>query len=476
MPELAERAPSLIGLGARLNRDWIARWVHDPAALRADTAMPRVLTNEQEARDVAAFLASLGAPAKRDAPGLADPAAGGALFATLGCIACHPAPGRAPEDESDRRVSLRHLAAKWRRTALERYLARPHEHDPWTRMPDFRLDGIEARALAAFLVQSADEPMPPIEGPAEAQRGRTLIRERGCLNCHDVHPRAGRESDLRIAPAIQAAAAGGCLADEPGSAPRYGLEPSDRAAIAELLAAAPDALFRRHPGEYAHRQIENLRCAACHRMDGRPDAWSHHEAEVGHLIPYVQQPADEDDGDPELAQTRPSLDHAGEMFRSQWLERRLAGTLATKPRPWLEARMPGFASRARLLAVGMTGYASVDRPRDDPEPDPDQVAIGRKLVGADGFGCVQCHATDRSEPVAVFEARGIDFPLAFGRLRKPYFLRWLRDPARIDPDTKMPRFLNESGASTLPGFCDGDADRQFEAIWQYLRSIRGRDP
>ena len=65
MPELGADAPTLTDAGARLNAEWIERWVSDPKSLRPDSHMPRVLKNgadPQPARDVAAYLASLGSP------------------------------------------------------------------------------------------------------------------------------------------------------------------------------------------------------------------------------------------------------------------------------------------------------------------------------------------------------------------------------------------------------------------------------
>jgi hypothetical protein len=49
-------------------------------------------------------------------------------------------------------------------------------------------------------------------------------------------------------------------------------------------------------------------------------------------------------------------------------------------------------------------------------------------------------------------------------------MRWVLNPLRIDPDTKMPKFADEDGKTPLTDFFAGDALKQYEAIWQYIHS------
>ena len=54
------------------------------------------------------------------------------------------------------------------------------------------------------------------------------------------------------------------------------------------------------------------------------------------------------------------------------------------------------------------------------------------------------------------------------RLTHDYYMRWMRKPMRLQPGTKMPQF-SEDGRSTLKDILEGDADRQFQALWEYMR-------
>ena len=110
-----------------------------------------------------------------------------------------------------------------------------------------------------------------------------------------------------------------------------------------------------------------------------------------------------------------------------------------------------FGRGARLPAIACA----------DPKPDPALAEAGRTLCGKvpnQGFSCVQCHAVAGEPPFAPFEAPSIDFKYVSQRLRHDYYLRWMHDPLRIDPNSKMPRFDDAAGKTALTAF-DGDAQK-----------------
>ena len=46
------------------------------------------------------------------------------------------------------------------------------------------------------------------------------------------------------------------------------------------------------------------------------------------------------------------------------------------------------------------------------------------------------------------------------------------DPLRIDPASRMPRYTDAQAKTGFLDVLDGDAHRQFEAMWQYLLAGR----
>ncbi len=95
---------------------------------------------------------------------------------------------------------------------------------------------------------------------------------------------------------------------------------------------------------------------------------------------------------------------------------------------------------------------------------------GRKLVGKDGLSCISCHGVGEMKPIGTFETVGINFVYARERLRHDYYTRWIRDPGRVEPGTRMPKFADNEGKTALKQFFDGDASQQFESIWNYLQT------
>jgi mono/diheme cytochrome c family protein len=137
--------------------------------------------------------------------------------------------------------------------------------------------------------------------------------------------------------------------------------------------------------------------------------------------------------------------------------------------------MPAWPTRARLLAQGLSaehGYPPTDEAY--PPPDEQMAPVGQKLIGAaGGFSCVQCHAVGPAPPLAPFEAPAMNMQSITERLRKDYYHRWMLNPIKVDPNTKMPAFADAEGRSAIRDVYDGDATQQFEAIWQFL--LRGKD-
>jgi mono/diheme cytochrome c family protein len=175
---------------------------------------------------------------------------------------------------------------------------------------------------------------------------------------------------------------------------------------------------------------------------------------------------------PAAGSVAPILTWTGEKLQPQWLREFIGGHIHYKPRPWLIARMPGFATCAAGIADGLAlehGFFLKQEPESP--PDMKKAADGEKLLGENGgFNCTGCHGVGANKATAVFEAPGINLAYANERLRKEFYHRWLLAPLRVEPETKMPRFADESGKTPLTEFYDGNAREQFEAIWQFLRT------
>jgi mono/diheme cytochrome c family protein len=393
-------------------------------------------------------------------------ARGARRFATLGCAACHAAGSDGPA-----RIDLGGVAAKWQPAALVEFLRRPSARHAWIAMPDFALGEDEARELASFLLARATRTV-PASTPGDAQRGAALAASSGCMSCH----RIDGESRLSAAalPTLAGRGSAGCLAADAagrGRAPDFALGPDDLAALRAFVAADGPAGFaslgRRCLPEFAERRIAALSCTACHARDGAEPALARRAGAVAALL--SEFPGEAPGAGVVVA---PDLTGAGDKLRPEWISEFIAGRCGYRPRPWLAQRMPAFAAGADLLAQGLA--LEHGHPRTTPAAPAEPAAdaeIGRRLIGQEGgFACVACHAVGAQPAATVSDAPGINLGYASRRLRKDYFLRWMRAPARVDPATKMPRFAADDGSTQLTEVLGGQADDQFEAIWRHLEA------
>ncbi len=472
MPELAQDAPVFADLGAKFNAPWLAHWINDPHSTRPHALMPRVFsapegTIAQEAADLAAFLLSSGtrndqAPSDDLAP------AGGALFANLGCIACHTPPDFNGNDEHAR-TPLAHLKAKWQPTALAAFLKEPAKNYRWTHMPNFRLTDEEAAQLTSFLLSGTQRDFPPTPNGDPARGAQRLVSS-GCLNCHAGLPPTTQPT---LSATLQSGWIKGCMAPQKsarGSAPDFALTDSQRDALRTFAASGFESLRHDTPAEFADRQTKAMRCTACHSRDGAPSTWSQLDDETAPLQAAAPQP--EGEGNPVATTALPLFHWFGEKLQPSWMARFITGEPLPKPRPWLIARMPGFPAVGEGIAHGLShshGLSLTSPP--EPPPAEEHARNGATLLAENGgFNCTTCHGVGERPPTAVFEAPGINLAWASQRLRKDYFQRWLLHPLRIDPETKMPRFADEDGRTQLTDLYEGRARDQFDAIWQYLRT------
>ena len=471
MPEALAMGPSLVGVGSRLSKGWMEKWILDPQSMRHNARMPKMVNSRTEASHLVAFLSSL----KNESAGKSivsgDSKSGGVLFADLGCISCHTLTENGNIDENGR-ISLVGVGRKYRPGSLAAFLIEPDKHYPWIRMPDFHLSKGEAANIAAFLQDLESPTLNVTISTGDAGKGKLLASSLGCVACHEL-PCENKLISTSLQK-LSALSGEGCLS-ESSKGPRFPFSKEERSAIAIFLKERGGGSLERHsPPEFANRQFEELRCVACHERDGQESFWGAFSNEVSSLKAREDTPlglASNPVPVHSTNRTPPDLSFAGEKLTENWLAAFLAGKVAEKPRPWMKARMPSFSIRAKYLASGLSGSCGVfpemqDVPRHQDEKQLEQV--GRKIVST---LCITCHGVGDQKPTAVFEGQGVNLSLARSRMRREHYMRWMMNPYRITPNTIMPKFADEEGRTGLIDLFEGDARRQFGSVWYYLHGL-----
>jgi cbb3-type cytochrome oxidase cytochrome c subunit len=212
--------PDLTHLGSKTTREWVVAWLDNPKSFRPETRMPRfeslhasnlwekvIPAGGGDALEyVADYLMSLtdsdldNTPDFRVASDLV--ARGKTLVDEHACMTCHKINGEGGGMVRAYAPDLSNIGAKANKRWLFRWIKNPRELQPRSRMPHFRFTDADARAIAAYLTtltgdaEGATEVVSrPVSVDAErAEIAKTIIRDAGCLGCHNVAgiPEAGR--------------------------------------------------------------------------------------------------------------------------------------------------------------------------------------------------------------------------------------------------------------------------------------------
>jgi len=109
------------------------------------------------------------------------------LFIKLGCPGCHLADGYANEDKVGPR--LNRIASKVDPSWLYRWIKKPKDYLPKTRMPDFGFDEKDLMGVTAYLLAASekDYKLPVKYESGNPDKGKKLFESVGCQGCHELN-------------------------------------------------------------------------------------------------------------------------------------------------------------------------------------------------------------------------------------------------------------------------------------------------
>ncbi|MCH8046253.1 MAG: c-type cytochrome [Planctomycetes bacterium] len=455
--------PDLSDIGSRATKDFLTTWLHDPRHYRETTAMPALLTDDQEIRDVTEFLSKLTESPAASAASVAIPSrieAGKEIFNRVGCNKCHGESGQ----------KLDAVGRKFKSSsALAKFLADPLHVDPSGRMPamfDPQTQANEAALVAEFLFHSnkGKQDWRKFSGLGDVRRGRELVESRGCVACHTVKQDGKKLAEGLKSPQFTSRAKGrpirgkeartvkfdpnkGCLARAPGKAsPNYKLSPEDRMSLQAFLSSvAQQPVVATAPVETFYRRVSQFNCTACHALNDQNNGPAQVVTDEG-KIRAIERP--------------PSLTGAGDKLQVSWLQNVLVNK--KRARPWMKMRMPHFGSELESLPglfPAASGATLVDK---SPQPKIELAKAGLETIGIQRgkSSCIACHnyrGINRQQEGVV---PAPDMSEIGQTLRSDWFRRWLHNPSRMTPGTSMPQFF-----LTLKG---DERKKKIDELWAAL--------
>ncbi len=318
-----------------------------------------------------------------------------------------------------------------------------------------------ADGTPALVEQEAEEVDPDkfVFDPSLVDRGRELFTSLGCAGCH-VKTEAGRpvQSLVKAPKLADCAPDKGCLAAEAVvNVPNYELTSIQRTAVdaAMRLDAGGGEEAGNEEALMSH-SMAALNCYACHQRDGKGGPESDRNQLFVSTIPEMG-----DEG-----RLPPPLDGAGDKLREDWLTRVIGD--GDKSRPYMKTYMPSFGGgNAKMLAGHLSKLDKVTEAKlvDSGETETRKASFGRQMVGSKGLACVSCHSYGKFKSTGI---QAIALDTMTQRIREDWFHRYLPDPQKYRPGTRMPTGYPE-GKSTVANVYDGDRDLQLAAMWAFLK-------
>ena len=503
-------APSLLKINAKVDPSWMVRWIENPHKFRPRTRMPNFELKQDDAVAIAAYLWSSakeeGDKWLKEHPlpagfreGEANQAERGKkLVETIGCKGCHGfADGEFTTPlgkEKDLVPNLKDISAKTGPQWIYHWIKDPRGYEPGTKMPSLRLTDDEALAITAYLTTlgTKGEEIAGIEEKlADAKnikRGESLVRKWGCFGCHDIK---GMEKESRVGAELTTFGsktveelAFGNRTDVPHTwddwtyhkiktprgyaterveqlMPQFNLADEDIKALRILLGGfrerkvghqyLADQGARVQQVVEGRRLMQQYNCVGCHEIEKRG----------GFVKKYYENPA----------AAPPPLNGEGEKVQSNWFYGFLKAPYPL--RPWLDIRMPTFGlsdEHTTRLVNYFNGLSKVEQPFvyiDDKKIPPEHLEAGREMASPEYFNCFSCHVRGGKNPEGPPEGWAPDLAMARQRLNPNWIVKWLQDPQKVQPGTKMPSFYPGGPDNIL----DGKDDRQIEALRDYLISL-----
>jgi mono/diheme cytochrome c family protein len=494
-PEMV--GPDLTNIGRKVSRQWIYKWLKEPRTVTDangnvtvngyDTGgiprMPQFRLNEQELRDLSAYLSTLKSRPVQSyhfdprvlAAGKTDPADQGELrFRQMFCSTCHSLSvtraGTTSLIGGDIGPELTKVGSKVNPDWLIAWLRDPQAYLAHSKMPRYQWSDADLYEVTQYITKKLTDPdllsgvpSPAPPGEDEIQRGRRFFIDKGCASCHvvegmpvqrdlgpdlssigakDVSQLSFGESKIprNLIAYLQAKLTDPLSVNPAARMPVYHLSADDLDALTTALLSmtAPATAGMQklvvsrnqgsfHPAGEFGRVYERYKCYVCHQFNG-----------FGGTL-------------------APDLSYEGSRAQRQWLIDFLKDPKTV--RPTLVLRMPKF-NMTDQEATTLAGYigAAMNSPNvdsaaiDTKQFTSERAALGKQLYEVK-YACQSCHTIG-----SIGGYVGPNLNNAGNWLTPAWIEAWLRNPQALVPDTIEPR--------------RAFTDEEIQALTAYLLTLR----
>ena len=103
----------------------------------------------------------------------------------------------------------------------------------------------------------------------------------------------------------------------------------------------------------------------------------------------------------------------------------------------------------------------------------EEMEAGKKLFSSDYFDCAKCHVVGHQLPAGSPDSWAPDLSLAKSRLKPDWVIDWIRNPATVQPGTKMPTFYDPKNFDTAgpEDILNGDENKQIKVLRDFIFTL-----
>lgn len=469
--------PSLDGIGNKVSKEWLKRWLTNPSSVSQNTVMPDFLLSEEEVELLSDFLMTftettegseldpLPEVLKSEIPeSLFDE--GETLFRNARCISCHSINSRGGTIA----VELGTVASKASKHWIYNFIKNPGKLQPGITMPQYGFSEEEIQAVTAYIseefidwdLSEEEESTEYQTDPNFFEKGLKIYRTYNCGGCHSLSGYPVAEnfgpdlSDLRNKPHYQLEFG---QKDIPHTKEQYiigklkdprgflenSLMPQFQFDATEVLTITT-ALFslqsKEIPAKYTVKKevvpsievqgefgkiVEKYQCLTCHVIFDKGGT------------------------------VAPDLTKSGSKLQGKWIKEYFK--LPYTVRPILTERMPNLFMSNEEIEIATNFITGVFRD-DELEPEieflfsEEQIAKGKDLYN-NTYGCQSCHQLQGQGGYV-----GPPLDDLSKRLKPGWVFKRLKDPQKYDPDIPEPNFdLTDEEALALTAFILGQGNK-----------------
>ena len=526
---LRSQGPQLAGTGSKTTVNWLYAWLKNPQQYHPKTKMPDLRLGDQEAADIAAYLAGFHNQ-KTDEESLPDTkpdVLDNVTTEYLQVTLTHDQALRKINDlddliemyfvDEDTMKYYQDPARMAREETQLKALQKEYEEtfddavDHQAKKLAAQLEQVKAKRQAAKQKVAA---LTAVE-KKNIFLGSKLIPRYGCFACHEIH---GFETAKPI----------GTELSEWGSKPvdklDFGLLEIERDRITWLqqklhaprsfdtgrvgVTRSPQELLKMGKFNLTDEQIDQIVTVVTGLTDEKltPNEarqltpaefeiergrWALKELNcIGCHIVEAQGGAIRATGiatgmEPPLLSGTPTQLHQGQRTQPDWLFHFIKSPATGEIRPWLHVRMPTFGltdGEANTLVKYFALQGQAQFPYQSPKIDtsPAHLTAGRQLF--EQLKCALCHIVEGKalgKPLAEIPEEDLprlapNLSLARNRLQRDWLInKWLPEPLAQMPGTRMPQF--EYGAAVAPNVLGGNGQQQREALVDYVLTLGAQE-